>query len=245
MLKIRRKHSAQTFTLVDHLRELRQRLIISLVSLVICVGIGFYFSENILDHLLTLPGDLVYLYPGEAFFTFLKIALLLGFVIASPILLYQVLAFILPGLSRDERRTLLVGLPFALILFAIGVAFSYLVMLPIAYRFFMGFATENLTPLISIGNYISFVLGLILPFGFVFQLPLLVIILTSIGLLTPEFLRKNRKFMILIVFTFSAILTPPDFISQTLMAGPLLLLYEISIIIARMVYWRRQKKLNY
>lgn len=230
--------------LVDHLAELRRRIIISGLSLIIGVVLGFYFAESILQKLLELPGDLVYLYPGEAFFAYLKIALIMGIVLALPIILYQLLAFIVPGLEPKERKALLTGIPFAILLFAGGSFFAYRFLMPIAYLFFMGFATEGLKPMISIGSYLSFVLGVVLPTGLVFQLPLVVILLTSVGILQPTFLASNRKFVILAVFIMAAFLTPPDVVSQTLLAVSMLLLYEISIVLSKVMYNRRQQRLG-
>jgi sec-independent protein translocase protein TatC len=226
-------------TLVDHLAELRRRIIIIIVAL--CAGffVGFYYSKPIVEFFLRLPGQLVYLYPGEAFFVHLTVAAVVGVVLSFPVALYQVLRFILPGLRDREIRVLYLGLPFSMGLFVIGVVFSYQLILPLAYAFFMGFGTESLEPLISVGNYVSFVLGLVLPFGLVFQLPLVVLLLTGVGILSPNFLVRNRKYVILILFVVAAVLTPPDIISQSLMAIPMILLYEISIFLSRLVYRRR------
>ena len=129
-----------------------------------------------------------------------------------------------------------------MLMFVVGVAFGYRVILPLAYSFFMNFGTESLEPLISIGSYVSFVLGIVIPFGIVFQLPLIVLLLTSVGILSPMVLTQYRKHIILVIFVISAFLTPPDVISQTLMAGPMILLYELSILLSKMVFWKRQKE---
>ncbi|HOB40965.1 MAG: twin-arginine translocase subunit TatC [Limnochordia bacterium] len=229
-------------TLVEHLAELRRRIIISVLALALGVVVGFYYSSPMVQFLLRLPGELVYLYPGEAFFVHLEVALVVGIVLSSPVVLYQVVRFIAPGLLAQEKRILQVGLPAALLMFAGGTVFAYQVILPLAYRFFLGFGTESLTPMISIGNYVSFVIRLVLPFGLVFQLPLIVLLFTSIGILSPEILVKYRKYIVLVVFITAAVLTPPDVISQTFMAVPMVLLYEVSILLARMVVRRRKAR---
>jgi sec-independent protein translocase protein TatC len=226
-------------TLVDHLTELRRRIIIIIGTFLLGAIVGFYFSPSIVQYLMRIPGELVFLYPGEAFMVHLIVALVFGLVLGLPIILYQVIRFLVPGLRSEEIRVLLIGLPFSLAMFVVGVVFAYRVILPIAYRFFMGFGTEQLEPLISIGNYVSFVIGLILPFGVIFQLPLIVLLLTGVGILHPDVLVRNRKYIILLIFVLAAVLSPPDIVSQVLMALPMLLLYELSILLCRVVF--RQK----
>ncbi|NLJ81202.1 MAG: twin-arginine translocase subunit TatC [Firmicutes bacterium] len=234
--------SEEGMTLVDHLAELRLRIIKVIAALAVGVLISFYFAAPVIDFLLQIPGKLVYLHPGEAFFIHLKLAVVGGLVVSFPIILYQVLGFIMPALRQAEKTALYIGLPFVMFLFLMGVVFAYKLILPLAFSFFMGFGTESLEPLISISSYVSFVLGLVIPFGIVFQLPLLVLLLTRLGILTPQILTRYRKVTILIIFALSAFLTPPDVISQILMAGPMVLLYEISILLSKSVSWRAKKK---
>lgn len=239
MKERRIKTKIQEMTLVDHLSELRRRIIVTISTVLVAFFVGFYFSPRIVNFFLNIPGELVYLYPGEAFFAHLKIAFVFSLILGFPIILYQVISFVLPGLNSKEKKVLTTGLPFAMLLFIVGITFGYTIILPIAYKFFMGFGTKNLQPLISIGNYISFVVGLIIPFGIVFQLPLIVLLLTNIGILKPAILVRYRKHTIFLVFILSAILTPPDVISQTLMAIPMLLLYEFSILLSRFVFRKK------
>jgi sec-independent protein translocase protein TatC len=236
-----RKKKADELTLVGHLAELRWRILASFLALVGGTAVGFTFSERLLQAILAVPGELVYLAPGEAFFTHLRLAVITGVFLAMPMILYQACAFVLPGLSRVERRYLYAGVPMALILFFLGALFAYRMIIPLTYTFFLGFGSDSLTALISVASYFSFVISLVLPFGLVFQLPLLMMILTGIGLVTPAFLKRNRKFAILTIFVLAALLTPPDIISQVFMAGPLLALYELSIVMSRVVYWRRRR----
>lgn len=243
IVKRRKEETAENgMTLVDHLAELRQRIMITMGTLVVTFVIGFYYSPAIVEYFMEIPGELVYLHPGEAFFVHLKVALVVAIIVSSPVILFQVIRFIVPGLLAKEIRVLYIGLPFALGMFALGVVFAYQVIVPLAYRFFMGFGTQTLQPLISIESYVSFVLGLLLPFGAVFQLPLVVLLLTSVGILHPETLTRYRKYTVLVIFILAALLTPPDVVSQTLMAIPMLLLYEFSIILSRIVFRRKLAK---
>lgn len=243
MFKRKGRNNAEGMTIVGHLTELRQRLIAVVVTLIGGALAGFYFSGRIIDFLLEIPQELVYLYPGEAFFAHLKIALILGVIIACPMILFQFVGFILPALQKHEKKTLFLTIPFIIFLFFGGVIFAYTIILPLAYRFFMEFGTQSLTPLISINNYVSFVIGLVLPFGLLFQMPVLVMMLTAIGILTPQFLSRYRKIMVLLVLIMAALLTPPDIVSQLLMAGPMFVLYEFSIMIAKIVFRKRQRRL--
>ena len=236
----RAQSDGEGMTLVEHLAELRRRIIVSALTLIVAVVVGFYYSSPLVEFFTRLPGELVYLYPGEAFFVHLEVALVVGIVLSSPVILYQVIQFVVPGLLERENRVLYLGLPLALVMFMVGVVFAYQVILPLAYRFFLGFGTESLAPMISIGNYVSFVLRLVLPFGLVFQLPLVVLILTGTGILTPNTLIRYRKYIILVIFIGAAVMTPPDVISQALMALPMLVLYEVSILLAKLVVRKKQ-----
>ena len=223
-----------------HLEELRQRLIVCFIA----VGIGFALSYGFKEKLfqiLTRPliavmqaGDKI-IFTGlpEAFFTYLKVAFLSGIMISVPVLLYQFWMFVAPGLYDKERR-LLVPIVFLSSFFFIGGAlFGYFIVFPFGFKFFLGFASETIQPLPSMREYLSFSAKLLLAFGLVFELPLLVTFLAKMGLVSVDFLKKNRKYALLLFFIFSAILTPPDVVTQIMMAFPLMVLYEISIIGAR------------
>ncbi|MES0446270.1 MAG: twin-arginine translocase subunit TatC [Desulfobacterales bacterium] len=223
-----------------HLEELRQRLIVCFIA----VGIGFALSYGFKEKLfqiLTRPliavmqaGDKI-IFTGlpEAFFTYLKVALLSGIMISVPVLLYQFWMFVAPGLYDKERR-LLVPIVFLSSFFFIGGAlFGYFIVFPFGFKFFLGFASETIQPLPSMREYLSFSAKLLLAFGLVFELPLVVTFLAKMGLVSVDFLKKNRKYALLLFFIFSAILTPPDVVTQIMMAFPLMVLYEISIVGAR------------
>jgi sec-independent protein translocase protein TatC len=217
-------------SLVDHLQELRKRLIISFLT-VAATSTGCYFYATEILHLITAPaGKLYYLNPAEAFFTYLKVSLFAGFLVALPVILYNIWAFVVPALTRQERKASLYLVPSSFLMFIAGLAFSYFLVLPAGIKFFMGFATEDLQPLFSVGQYLSFVISFLLPFGLVFELPLVILVLARWGLISSDFLRAKRKVVLVLAFIVGALISPtPDVFSQTMVAVPLIILFEISI----------------
>ena len=229
-----------------HLEELRNRLIKSFVA----VGVGFVLSyafKEKLFQILTAPlmsameaGEtLIYTNLPEAFFTFLKTAFLSGIMLASPVILYQFWMFTAPGLYHKEKRLLLPIVFLSSFFFIGGALFGYFIVFPWGFKFFLGFASETVRPLPSMREYLSFSSKLLLAFGLVFELPLVITFLARLGLVSIEFLKKNRKYALLLFFAGAAILTPPDVVTQVMMALPLMVLYEISIIGAR-VFGKKQ-----
>jgi sec-independent protein translocase protein TatC len=223
----------------DHLAELRSRIIWSLVPAGIGLVIAFYFTDRIMTFiqrpLAKLKAPPVFLAPTEYFWTYMKVAMIAGLFIAMPVVLWNVWAFVAPGLHKHERRY---AAPFVIIgsvLFVVGGAFALLVVIPFAIQFLVNFGVEKgAQPMISVASYTDFILKFTLAFGIVFELPVVITLLAMLGIVTPQFLAKNRKYAILINFVIAAILTPtPDAINQSLMAGPLILLYEVGIIAAR------------
>lgn len=226
----------EKLSLIGHLEELRRRIIWCVVWVILTSCLAYAFAEPILDFLIKPVVDrLIFISPHEAFYSYLKIALISGIFFASPILLYQVWRFVCVGLKQAERKHLLWYGPLSFLLFLIGVSFAYFMVLPVGLRFLLGFATETLQPMISVSRYISFVGILLLAFGTVFELPLVVLFLTKIGVVTPHFLARQRRYMVLLVFVLAAILTPPDVFTQVLLAVPMLVLYELSIWLSRLV----------
>ncbi|WP_419664050.1 TatC: sec-independent protein translocase protein [Desulfosarcina variabilis str. Montpellier] len=230
-----------------HLEELRKRLIISFIA----VGIGFtlcYGFKEWLFQILTQPlisvmqdGEtLIYTGLPEAFFTFLKVSFLGGLMIASPVIIYQFWMFVAPGLYDREKRLLLPIVFLSTLFFVGGALFGYFIVFPYGFQFFLGFATETIRPMPSMKEYLSFSAKLLLAFGLVFELPLVITFLARLGIVTVPFLKKNRKYALLLFFVGAAILTPPDVVTQIMMALPLMLLYEISIIGAR-IFGRKKE----
>ena len=230
---------------MEHLGELRTRIVRSLLGLLVGLGIALPFSQNIVDYLArpvrATGNNLVFLSLTEAFWVQMKVAVIVGLFIAAPAILWQIWAFVAPGLHQHERKY---AMPFVLIgsvLFIGGGAFSLKVVTPYAINFLLSYSRPGLQPMISIGSYVDFLLKFTLAFGLVFELPLIITLLSRMGIVTPAMLAKNRKYAILGAFIAAAILTPtPDAFNQTLMAGPLIILYEVGIICAR-IFGRRPK----
>ena len=234
---------------LDHLEELRWRLIWSLAAVMLCAILGFVLVTRFdVLGILVVPikpflhgTKLKYLSPTEPFFITLKLAVSVGLVLASPIVIYQIWAFLAPALLPSEKRIIVPALYMGLVLFALGVLMSYKIVLPMTLSFTMGFQTETLEQNIVIGEYLSFVTRLLLAFGGVFELPVVVLILSAMGLVTPEFLASKRRHAIVIITVLASVLTPGDVITLTLMMMvPLILLYEFSIVLSKLVTRRRR-----
>ena len=229
-----------TMSLTAHLEELRSRIIKSLLAIVFGSCVAYLFLDEITNYL-TLPvGKLYYMKPGEAFFTYLKIDIAAGFLIALPIIFYHVWKFFLPALTRSERAVLGVLVPSSVALFFAGLAFSFFLILPVALKFFMGFGqeSENLQTLFSFGSYFEFVILFVLPFGVVFELPLVIIVLGKLGILTSEKLGKYRRYVFFFSFVIGALVTSPDVITQIAVAIPVILLYEIGYLVVKYILRR-------
>ena len=227
---------ASSMSVVDHLSELRTRLVIAIVAIIVGTLGAYYYVEDILQILVAPAGKLYYTNPTEAFFTYMKISLVAGCIVSSPVWFYQIWAFIVPALSKGEKKVTFMVVPTAVVLFVVGVLFSYYLVLPMAIQFFIGFGTDELQPLFSIGQYIDFVIAFILPFGITFELPLILIALGVLGILSSDRLREYRKMFILLAFIIGAAISPtPDMLSQTMIAGPMILLYEISYGVLRYI----------
>ena len=226
-----------TMSLTAHLEELRSRLIKSLSAVAFGSCVAYLFLDRI-TNLLTLPvGKLYYMKPGEAFFTYLKIDIAAGFLIALPIIFYHAWRFFLPALTRKERAALGILVPSSVVLFFAGLAFSFFLILPFALKFFMGFGeeSENLQTLFSFGSYFEFVILFLLPFGFVFELPLVIIVLGKLGILTSEKLGKYRRYVFFFSFVIGALVTSPDVITQIAVAIPVILLYEVGYLVVKYI----------
>lgn len=234
-----------TMPILEHLAELRLRLLIAAGALLVAAIISFAHVEMIRS-ILTNPLDdltLIYLSPPEAFMANLRLALFSGLVISSPVILYELLAFAFPGMTRGEKIFVISVLIGSAFLFSSGVVFAYYVVFPFTLRFFLQFAAAQLEPRFAISEYISFILSFHVAFGVVFQLPLLTWSLGKIGLLSTDFLRKHRKIALLVMLIVSSVITPPDIISQVILVFPLLLLYEIGIIMVMISEKKRLKML--
>ena len=225
-----------SMSLIRHLEELRTRIIKALLAVAVGSGISYFYIEEIM-HYITMPsGKLYYLQPAEAFFTYLKIAFFAGFLLALPVIFYQIWRFVLPALTVREKTVIAFLVPTSVVLFFSGLAFSFFLVLPAAMQFFVGFSTEDLQPMFSLNQYFSFVISFILPFGAVFELPLIVVVMAKMGFISSEFLKKRQRIVLFLAFVVGAIVSPtPDIFTQSMIAIPLFLLYEISYLIVRFI----------
>ncbi len=225
--------------LTEHLVELRDRLVKSFIAVGCGFAVAYFFKEDIFS-LLTAPlvkamaksgTDAKMIFTGlpEAFFTYLKVSFLTGIAVATPVLFYQFWMFVSPGLYRNEKKYLLPIVFLSVVFFLVGSLFGYYIVFPYGFTFFLGFSTETIQAMPSMKEYLSFASKMLLAFGLVFELPLVLTFMARMGLVTVPFLRKNRKYAILLFFIGAAMITPPDVITQCMMAAPLMLLYEISI----------------
>lgn len=238
-------YASKEMPFLDHLEELRWRLIKSIVAVVICAIVVYFFSDKVLAVLIKPYNDaatqlnkpnvqsLIFLTPTGGFMVRIKLSVFAGIVIALPIIFYQLWQFIVPGLFEKEKRYVPTVVFFSTGCFLVGALFCYFIVLRYGLRFLLGFETSDLVATISINEYLQFVTMLLLVFGLIFELPVLSFFLTKIGLLTPAFLRHYRRHGIVIMVILAAVITPPDIFTQLLLAGPLILLYEISIFVSK------------
>ena len=247
--------------LTEHLTELRKRLLISVVVLFIAFLFIFNYSEELFN-ILTFPlkaelkfdlvspfihlrekaaPRLVFFAVAEAFWMHLKVSFVAAFIASLPVILYQLWSFIAPGLLEREKRYVMPFVFFSTLLFLIGALFCFSVVLPFAITFLLGYKTASFTPMLSVEKYIDFCLKFILAFGAIFELPLVILFLARFGIVSPKTLARHRKYAVLFAFIAAAVLTPtPDAFNQVLMAVPIIILYEIGILLSIIIY--RKKK---
>ncbi|MBN2420340.1 MAG: twin-arginine translocase subunit TatC [Deltaproteobacteria bacterium] len=232
---------------MSHLEELRKRLINAFIAIGIGCCCAFYFSEDLFEILMKpltkeLPEGQTLIFTGltEMFFTYLKTALVAGILVASPVVFHQAWKFIAPGLYQNEKRYVIPFVISSTILFVGGALFGYFLVFPYGFQFFLGFETETIRAMPSVKEYFSLATRLLLAFGIVFELPVVMFFLSKMGVVTVPFLKKNRKYAILLSFIIAAILTPPDPTTQCMMAVPLIVLFELGIFVAR--FARPEKK---
>ncbi|MBM4324392.1 MAG: twin-arginine translocase subunit TatC [Deltaproteobacteria bacterium] len=226
--------------LTSHLQELRKRLVLSFIA----VGVGFVicyaFSEKLfailsqpLLKMMPSGGTLIFTSVAEAFFTYMKVAFIAGIILTSPFVLFQVWAFVAPGLYRHEKRYVIPFVVAGSFFFVLGILFAYFAAIPIGFKFLLGYATDFIKPMPSMKEYLSFSIKFLLAFGLVFEFPVVLVLLARIGVVDAKTLARHRKYAILLIFIFAAVMTPPDIISQLLMAIPLMGLYELSILLSK------------
>ncbi len=247
--------------LMEHLSELRTRIFVSLGAVFVLFIVSFNYSKELFNVLMfplrselkvsmmhpyitvleKPPTSLVFLAPAEALWMNLKVAFITALIFSLPLIFFQFWKFIAPGLLPKEKKYFIPFMLSASSLFSFGALFCFFVVLPFAMTFLLGYKTDTLTPMLSVGNYIDFCLKFILAFGAIFELPLLIIFLTRFGIVTPAALARNRKYAVLIAFILAAVLTPtPDAFNQVLMAIPIIVLYEVGIVLSKILNRRRE-----
>ncbi|MGE5841307.1 MAG: twin-arginine translocase subunit TatC [Deltaproteobacteria bacterium] len=227
--------------LLRRLGEIRKRLARAAIAVVIGFAVSYGFSEKLFE-LLAYPlksnmpaGDrLIYTSLPEMFLVYIKTALVAGLLLAAPYVFYQVYLLVAPGFYQREKKNVILFVLCSTVLFVGGSLFGYFVVFPYGFKFFLAFSNESLRALPSVKQYFSLSVKMLFAFGFVFELPVAAFFLSRMGLLTADFLKQKRRYAILLIFIIAAFLTPPDVISQFLMAVPLMVLYEFSILIAKM-----------
>jgi len=229
--------------LMPHLRELRRRVVwvavIYLLGVMVVMNfsdVAFQFLSQPIRAALPPGTPLVFLNAPDLFFTYLKISLLLSLFLTAPLTFYQFWAFVAPGLYRNEKRMFIAGVVASLLLLLLGVSFAFFVVFPLIFQFFFGLATDSIQALPAVREYLSLVLKLLFAFGLVFQIPLVVLLLVRLGLVDLASLAAKRRFVAVWAFILAAILTPPDIISQILLALPMMVLYELGIVAARWLF---------
>ncbi len=235
-------------SLATYLREIRKRLILSFIA----VGVGFLicygFSDSIFEILsapliksiqdinvqnIHVESALIFRSVAEAFFTYMKVGFVAGLMLASPFILYQIWGLVGRRLDRDKKRFVLSFVVAGSFFFALGILFGYFVALPFGCKFLLKYASQSLTPMPDMNDYLSFSVRFLLTFGLVFEFPILLLILARIGAINAKMLAQKRRYAILLIFIFAFVISPPDIISQVLMALPLMALYEVSILLCK------------
>lgn len=241
MQTIHRFDDEKNLTLFEHLAELRTRLVIVMVVVAVTTAISFaLLTQPIIDFLLRPATEgfgnfeLIYTEMTGFFAPYMKVAIVTGIILAMPVIIYQIIMFVAPGLTRKERTYLFILLPWIMLSFAIGAAFAYFVFIPPAVQFLIGFGSSIAKPQIRIGNYIDFVSSLIFWVGVVFETPLIIFFLARIGVVTPQLLSRYRRIAWVVAFILAAFITPTfDPVNQTLVAVPIIVLYEVGVLLAR------------
>ncbi len=239
----RSKPRPDSMTLIEHLTELRTRLIRATIALSITTLISVFFTPKLLEWL-TLPmGNRhpVALHATETIIVYFKVALISGLVLAMPVIIYELLMFVIPGLTPKEKKFVLVIVPAASVLYALGVAFAGFIMIPFAVKYLQSFLASMITPTYSIDKYISFVTTILFWTGVIFETPLIMAFLARMGVISPKQLSGGRRYAIVLIAIVAAVITPtPDPVNMSIVMVPLLLLYELGVILARITYRPRE-----
>ncbi|KAA0547183.1 twin-arginine translocase subunit TatC [Bacillus sp. BGMRC 2118] len=222
---------------MGHLEELRKRLIITVVAFLLSFGASFLFVEDIYNYLIrNLENPLALLGPGDILWVYMILAGVAGIAFTIPVLGYQTWKFVKPALTLHEQKASLAFIPALFLLFVCGISFGYFVLFPLVLSFLQGLAGDDFQTFFTVDRYFKFMINLTLPFGFLFEMPAVVMFLTKLGIINPVRLMKARKLSYFGLIVVSILITPPDFVSDILVILPLLLLYEISISLSKFIY---------
>ncbi len=233
-------------SLLEHFAELRKRLLIVALAFVVFFIAGFFLAKPIIVYLqetdeakqLTLNAFNL----TDPLYVFMQFAFIIGIVLTSPVILYQLWAFVSPGLYEKERKVTLSYIPISILLFLAGLSFSYYILFPFVVDFMKRISQDlNVNQVIGINEYFHFLLQLTIPFGLLFQMPVILMFLTRLGIVTPMFLAKIRKYAYFTLLVIAALITPPELLSHMMVTVPLLILYEISILISKTAYRKAQR----
>lgn len=235
--------SDQSMNLLDHLDELRKRIMISLaVFIVFFIGV-FIFVSDIYDWFVKdLNMTLTVLGPLDIIWVYFSLAAIIALALTVPVIILQIWLFVRPALTQKERRVTIIYIPASFLLFIGGLCFGYFIVVPLVLNFLMGLGQDMFQYMFTPDRYFQFLIRMTLPFSILFEMPLVVMFLTSLGIITPEGMKKNRKYAYFALIVVSVLISPPDFISDILVIIPLLFLYEVSISLSKLVYRRKKKK---
>jgi sec-independent protein translocase protein TatC len=234
---------------LSHLEELRKRLIVCAIGVGCAFFVAYFFKEDLFKLLVTplkdvMPkGDrLIFTNLPEMFIIYLKVSFIAGILVSTPLIFYELWMFIAPGLYQHEQRFVIPFVISSSFLFTAGALFGYFVVFPFGFKFLMGYTNEYVQALPSVKEYFSFSTKLLFAFGLIFEMPVVVFFLSRMGLVTPQAMRRKRKYAILMAFVVGAVLTPPDVLTQFMMALPLLTLYEVSIFVSKFAAKKKKEK---
>ena len=219
-----------------HIEELRSRLIKSAGAFVLAFCLCYNFIGKLIPVIIAPAGHLVFTSPADAFSAYMMVGSIMALIVASPYIVYQIWAFVGGALRPDEKKFVLIFAPLSLVFFLSGGAFAFFVTVPMAYRFLMSFSSVYLIPMVTVQNYLGFLGHMILAFGVAFELPLILAFLAKIGIASPEYLRQKRRHAIIIILITAALVAPPDIMSMMVLAVPLMILYELGIVMVSFVY---------
>jgi sec-independent protein translocase protein TatC len=225
---------------VTHLTELRRRIIVVAVSLGVGAGVAYAFVDPLADALLRLAPELTFitLSPPELFLAYVRISVIVGIIATLPVTLSQLWLFLRPALTTREKRLFVLAIATGTVFFFGGAAFAYFIIVPTVLRFFVQFSTQTIQASYSFGSYVGFVLALLAAFGAAFEMPVLLVLAVRLGLLDPSVLRRTRKYVALVLLVLAALITPPDVVSQLMLAGPMYVLFELSIAVSSIMQKR-------